>query len=60
MTTVPSCFAVWNTAPPPVSQMEVTSVSPGSTGRLNRPDMKPNRAGSPPHTPRSSARPVNP
>jgi hypothetical protein len=60
MTTVPSGFAVWNRAPPSSRQMEVTSVSPGSTGWLNRPDMEPNRAGSPPHTACSSARPVNP
>jgi hypothetical protein len=60
MTTVPSCRAVWNKAPPSSSQMETTSVSPGTTGWLNRPDMEPNRAGSEPHTACSSARPVIP
>jgi hypothetical protein len=60
MTTVPSDLAVWKTAPASSRQMEVTSVWPGSTGWLNRPDMKPNRAGSPPHTACSSARPANP
>jgi hypothetical protein len=60
MTTVPSCLAVWNLAPPSSSQMETTSVSPGTTGWLNRPDMEPNRAGSEPQTACSSARPVIP
>jgi hypothetical protein len=46
--------------PAPSSQMEITSVSPGSTGRLNRPDMEPNRAGSESHRACSSARPVIP
>ncbi len=63
MTTVPSSVAVWNSAvcsPSGGSQIDTTSVSPGSTGRLNRADMDRNRAGSPAHSVCSSARPVNP
>src|SRR6202042_3981337 len=67
MTTVPSSVAVWNRALPPPSsetssssQMETTSVSPGRTGRVNRPDIDANRAGSEPHSACSSARPVTP
>ena len=40
--------------------LDTTNVSPGRTGRLNRPDIEPNRAGSDPHSVCSSARPVIP
>ena len=61
MTTAPSPLAVWNSAlPSPSRQIDTVSVSPGNTGRLNRPDMDPNRAGSEPHSACSRARPVTP
>ena len=39
---------------------ETVSASPGHTGRLNRPDMDPNRAGSESQSRCSRARPVTP
>ena len=66
MTTVPSSVAVWKSAvsapavPSSGSQIDTTSVSPGRTGRVNRPDIDPNRAGSEPHSVCSRARPVTP
>lgn len=48
MTTVPCCLVVWNSAVslPSWRQTDTVSGSPGSTGRLNRPAMEPNLAGS--------------
>ena len=62
ITTVPSCLVVWNSAVslPSCRQTETVSDSPGSTGRLNRADMDPKRAGSQSHSTCSSARPVTP
>ena len=62
MTTVPSSLVVWNSAVslPSCRQTETVSDSPGYTGRLNRPDMDPNLAGSPSHSACSRARPVTP
>jgi hypothetical protein len=59
---VPSFLVVWNSAVSPSSarQIDTVSGSPGSTGRLNRPAMERNRAGSPSHSTRSRARPVTP
>src|SRR5579875_1636666 len=64
ITTAPSCLVVWKNAVSPsparssASQIETVSRSPGSTGRLNRPDIDRNLAGSEPHTACSTARRV--
>ena len=62
ITTSPSVRAVWKSAVslPSSRQIEIVSGSPGSTGRVKRPDMERNRAGSPSHSTRSRARPVTP